>query len=54
VRGSRFSIRLQGEPGRQWERRIVPMALGGQHNHRGGKEPWFEACLDERRIRRVA
>lgn len=33
---------------------IVPMALGGQQNHRGGKAPWFEACLDERRIRRLA
>lgn len=29
---------------------IVPRALGGQHNHRGGKEPWFEACPTEFRV----
>ena len=42
------------EPRRKSEGLIVPMALGGQHNRRGGKEPWFEACLNERRIRRLA
>ncbi len=42
------------EPGGKSEGLIGPMALGGQHNRRGGKEPWFEACLTERRIRRLA
>ena len=42
------------EPSGKSEGLIVPMALGGQHNRRGGKEPWFEACLNERRIRRLA
>jgi hypothetical protein len=45
---------FRGEPGRKSEGLIVPMAFGGQHNRRGGKAPWFEACLTERRIRRVA
>ena len=42
------------EPCGKSEGLIVPMALGGQHNHRGGKGPWFEARLAETRIRRVA
>lgn len=33
---------------------IVPHAPWGQHNPGGGKEPWFEACLTEFRVRRLA
>jgi hypothetical protein len=43
-------VELRGES----EGPIVPMGLGGQQNHRGGKGPWFEVCLNERRIRRLA
>jgi hypothetical protein len=42
------------EPCGKSEGLIVPRGPGGQHNRRGGKEPWFEACLNERRIRRLA
>jgi hypothetical protein len=45
---------IRVELGGKSEGLIVPIALGGQHNHRGGKELWFEACLNERRIRRLA
>ena len=42
------------EPQGKSEGLIVPFAPDGQHNRRGGKEPWFEVCLNERRIRRLA
>lgn len=42
------------EPRGKSEGLIVPSASWGQHNPGGGKEPWFEACLNERRIRRLA
>ena len=51
-RAPRSIIRV--EPRGKSEGLIVPMALGGQHNHRGGKAPWFEACLNESRSRRLA
>jgi hypothetical protein len=51
-RAPRSIIRV--EPRGKSEGLIVPSAPGGQHNRRGGKEPWFETCLDERRIRRLA
>ena len=54
VRGRASRSAFRGEPGRKSEGLIVPMAFGGQHNRRGGKAPCFEACLTERRIRRVA
>ena len=41
-------------PRRKSEGLIVPRALGGPHNRRGGKEPWFEGCLTETRIGRLA
>jgi hypothetical protein len=54
VRGRASRSVFRGEPCRKSEGLIVPMAFGGQHNRRGGKAPCFEACLTERRIRRVA
>lgn len=41
------------EPGGKSEGLRVLQGPAGP-NRQGGKEPWFEACLDERRIRRVA
>ncbi|MBI5419425.1 MAG: hypothetical protein HZA60_04995 [Deltaproteobacteria bacterium] len=42
------------EPRGKSEGLIVPQTPAGQPNRWGGKEPWFEVCLDERRIRRWA
>lgn len=42
------------EPRGKAEGLIVPSGPDGQHTRRGGKEPWFEACLDETRIRGLA
>lgn len=42
------------EPDGKSEGLIVPLPPRGQHNHEGGKEPWFEARPDEARIRRLA
>jgi hypothetical protein len=42
------------EPRGKSEGLIVLAGPRGQHNREGRKEPWFEACLDERRIRRLA
>ena len=56
-RGARrheFRFLFRREPSGKSEGRIVPMASRGQHNHERGKAPWFEACPNERRIRRVA
>jgi len=45
---------IRVEPGGKSEGLIVPHAPDGQHNRRGGKEPWFEVRLDESRSRRLA
>lgn len=42
------------EPCGKSEGLIVPRGPCEQHNREGGKEPWFEACLTETRIRRLA
>ncbi len=45
--------RFGREPRGKSEGLIVPHALGGPHDCRGGKGPWFEACLTEVRIGRL-
>lgn len=42
------------ESRRKSEGLIVPHVPDGQHNRRGGKAPWFEACLTEVRVGRLA
>lgn len=43
----------RGEPWGKSEGPIVPEGSAGRNRQRG-KEPWFEMCLNERRIRRLA
>ena len=54
VRGRASRSTLGVEPGWKSEGLIVPRGSCGQHNRGRGKEPWFEARLDGKRIRRLA
>jgi hypothetical protein len=54
VRGRSPRSIIRVEPRGKSEGLIVPHALAGQHNWRGGKGPWFETGLNESRIRRLA